>query len=340
MVQSRAGACACKLYGSVDARGRANTDHLGPMRAVRTDPYIRERSLALIDALRRMLGRALLPARDRRTLDAASRDLLPPEGPHGRPASEEPPPDLDLGVEDQLALLARFEEERLQELFRALRRDPAINPGGGSDLEHAGAAVIQNGFYPTPDAEIYAALILLERPERIIEIGSGFSTAVARAAVRAGALQTEIHVIDPSPRRSVVEVADRVEYAHVEQSSLVGGQIPPHTLLFIDSSHVTRSGGDGPFLYGTLLPRLPAEVLVQIHDIFLPYDYPQVYVDRLYSEQYLLQALLANSAKFRPVLATHFLGRRHPEAMRRAFGDAVCRDGRQEGASYWMRSVA
>jgi len=294
------------------------------------------RILPLFNSLRRRLARALLTGRDRRALDIATDELLPPLGAQ---AGDELGLGIDLEVESQLELLARFEDPRFQEVFRALRDDPSLNP----DRHGPGATspdVVANGYFPTPDAEMYAALILEERPERIVEVGSGFSTAVARAAVRAGELQTEIHVIDPEPRRSVEDVADRVEYARVEQSSLVVEDLPPGSLLFIDSSHVTRSGGDGPFLYGSLLPRLASGVLVHIHDIFLPYDYPKTYVERLYTEQYLLQALLANSGKFRPVLAGYLLSRRQPEAMRRAFGDGVARDGRHECASFWMRSVA
>jgi hypothetical protein len=283
------------------------------------------------------LGRALLPARDRRTLDTASRDLLPSSSSEAQESSGPDQTDRELRVEAQLEVLATFEGERFQDLFRRLRRDPVINPDA-RDGGPAGGEAIRNAFYPTPDAEIYAGLILLEQPDQIIEIGSGFSTAVARAAVTEGSPHTKIHVIDPAPRRSVEEAADRIEYVPVERSSLVAEGVPEGSLLFIDSSHVTRSGGDGPFLYGTLLPGLPAGVLVQIHDVFLPYDYPPEYVERFYTEQYLLQALLANSSKFSPVLTTFLLTRRYGDAMRRAFGQGVGTDGRLEGASYWMRS--
>jgi len=292
------------------------------------------------DKARRAAGRALLPWPDRRILDIASRELLPAAG-------DEPPvghmgsvaESLQRTLDPQLQLLRRFEGPDFQELFAELRDDREINPGfGGRD--YRAENLIHNGYYPTPDAELYAALILDTAPERIIEIGSGFSTAVARTAIRYGGLATQLHVIDPAPRRSVESLADRVEYTPVQASSLAEECVPTNSIVFVDSSHVTRSGGDGPFLYGSLLPDLPPSVLVHVHDIFLPYDYPRVYVERLYTEQYLLQALMANSTKYEPVLATYYLSREQAPAMRRVFGDAVARDGDFEGASFWMRTVA
>jgi len=75
-------------------------------------------------------------------------------------------------------------------------------------------------------------------------------------------------------------------------------------LFFIDSSHVTRPGGDVPYLYNTIIPALPSGSLVHVHDIFIPYDYTYQYQQRLYSEQHMLQALLCNSSKYWARFAT------------------------------------
>ena len=289
--------------------------------------------------MRRAFAGALLPEAERDLLDLVKRDLLPPEdAAAGEQPSEIGHAGFSLRVEAQLALLQSFRDPRYVDLFAVLRADPHINVGfDGRDYGPEG--LIHNGYYPTPDAELYAALILHFKPETIVEVGSGFSTAIARAAIKAGGLDSQLHVIDPEPRRSVEGIADRIEYSPVESSSLAESAVPSHSLLFLDSSHITRSGGDGPFLFCSLLPDLPSDVLVHVHDVFLPYDYPDVYVKRLYTEQYLLHALLADSAKFRVVFATHFMGRAHRREMQSVFGDAVGGEGLFGGASFWFEST-
>jgi hypothetical protein len=198
--------------------------------------------------------------------------------------------------------------------------------------------LIHNSYYPTPDAEIYAALISLTKPSTIIEVGSGFSTLIARATVKHIGLNCRIHIIDPQPRTDIENVADHIEYKPVERSSLSDFRFSDKTLLFIDSSHVCRSEGDLPFLYCEILPKLPPGVLVHIDDIFLPFDYPDNYFERFYTEEYLLHALLSDSTKFEVVLATHYLTREHPAVMQAVFGPAVGVDPLFFGASFWMRS--
>ena len=245
---------------------------------------------------------------------------------------------IDLRTEHQLEFLTTLGTEEHRMLFEALRLDPEINVTF-EGKEYAPLGLIHNGFFPTPDAEIYASMIIAERPETIIEVGSGYSTLVARRAIRHVGSTTKIHVVDPQPRREIGAFADEVEYLPVERSSLVDRGIAESTLLFIDSSHVCRAGGDLPFLFCEVLPSLPANVLVHVHDVFLPYDYPGSYARRFYTEQYLLHALLVHSAKFEIVFAAHHMAREHPQAMQAAFGAAVGRDRLFFGASFWMRTL-
>ena len=237
---------------------------------------------------------------------------------------------IDLRVGAQLDVLAELEASSYQELFDALRTDAALSPGPDAD-----GRLVRNGYFPSPDAELYAAMIVRERPRRIVEVGSGFSTRVARRALDWADLPSELHVVDPEPRTDVEDVADVVEMRRVEDGGLT---IEAGTLLFIDSSHTMTHHGDGPYLFCDLLPSLPAGVLVHVHDIYLPYDYPAVYVRRGYTEQYALHALLAGAPGYEVVCTPYLLARRHPEAMRAAFGDAVARNHTFEGASFWMRT--
>jgi len=247
---------------------------------------------------------------------------------------------FSLNVEGQLTFLTKLCSSSFQDLFASLRRDPNINIGmAGKD--HRSQGLIQNGYYPTPDAELFAAYIADFRPTRIIEIGSGYSTLIANHALRHQNHDCEIRVVDPEPRRDVAGYASHIEFEMVRNSSLANGKLladAQRTILFIDSSHVTKLDGDIPFLYCQLLPMLPPGVLVHVHDIFTPFDYPTNYGWRFYTEQYVLQALLAHNPKMLVRFSTHAMSRLHPAAMQKAFGPQVGIDPRFFGASFWMQS--
>lgn len=89
-------------------------------------------------------------------------------------------------------------------------------------------------------------------------------------------------------------------------------------LLFIDSSHVTVPYGDVVFEYLFILPLIKPGVFIHVHDVFLPDDYPAVFMDELknYTEQWLL-ALLLRSNEYEVVWATHYMSKNHPELFRR-----------------------
>jgi hypothetical protein len=207
--------------------------------------------------------------------------------------------------------------------------------------DYRAEGLIHNSYFPTPDAELYGAIIAQYRPTRIIEIGSGYSTVIAHRAIRYFGIACEVHVIDPEPRRDVSNYASEIESKPVQQSSLRNSRISNNerTIVFIDSSHVTKLGGDIPFLFCQILPNLPVGVLVHVHDIFTPFDYPSNYGYRFYTEQYVLQALLANSSKFSVLFSAHAMSRQHPSEMQVVFGPQVGRDPLFFGASFWMDTV-
>jgi hypothetical protein len=239
---------------------------------------------------------------------------------------------IELHGEEQLALLKRWKSPHYQDLFASLRRDPAIN----TNAYGHGLMAVHNGFFPTPDAEAYAALILDRRPRRIIEVGSGYSTRVARAAVNFAGYSTEIIVIDPAPRADVSAAADRIILSPVESSGVAEELWTGQDILFIDSSHVCRIRGDLPVLFCELLPALPVGTLVHVHDVFLPYDYANAYDERCYNEEYLLFCTLSHTPRYRTMFASHWLSRQHGPAMRETFGQAVGVDQLLYGASYWF----
>ena len=215
-------------------------------------------------------------------------------------------------------------------LFASLRADPTINVGAlGSDF-------VENGWFHTPDVETYAAMIGDERPAVVLEVGGGYSTLVARRALdELGLGSTRVVVVDPEPRLDIGGAADVLLRAPVQDCAVEELLDGASFLLFVDSSHVAVPGGDVPFLYEHLVPGLPSGSLVHVHDVFIPFDYRPDYVERGYTEQYVVHELLAQNT-FSVEFASVYLSWRHPSEMRATFGASV--PERHAGASLWFRT--
>lgn len=242
-------------------------------------------------------------------------------------------PGIDLRVAQQLAKIASWRTPQHESMFRMLREDARINR-----WSH-GKDVLSNTFCNTPDAEIYASMILERKPSKVVEVGSGFSTLIARRAIEFSGHPTRLVVIDPYPRTDVRSAADELKLSPVEKTDLLDLPWAPDDILFIDSSHITRTRGDLPYLFCQLLPALPAGVLVHVHDIFLPYDYPNLYDVWWHTEQYLLACTLAHSKRYRVVMATHWLSREHGSEMEKTFGPFSGTDKSAPdhfGCSFWL----
>jgi len=156
-------------------------------------------------------------------------------------------------------------------------------------------SLLDQAWFPSLDAAVAYALMRERKPQHLIEVGSGHSTRVLAKAL--GGL-AEILAIDPAPRADIAGlpgvqvVTSTVQSAPLELFDRLGrGDV-----LFIDSSHILMPGSDVDLLFNRILPRLPAGVIVHIHDIFLPFDYPPVWGWRAYNEQLGALPLLATGA--------------------------------------------
>lgn len=171
----------------------------------------------------------------------------------------------------------------------------------------------RNMMCPPLDVASIYAFIRSRNPSRYVEVGSGNSTRFAARAVRDGNLSTEIISIDPKPRIDVDALCTEVIRAPLEDYDLsVFKALGPDDIVFFDCSHRSFTNSDVTVFFLEILPMLPPGVLVGVHDIFLPDDYPPNWWDRYYSEQYLLSAwLLANPDRLKPVLACHYVSGNH-----------------------------
>ncbi|HEY2294820.1 MAG TPA: class I SAM-dependent methyltransferase [Thermoanaerobaculia bacterium] len=166
-----------------------------------------------------------------------------------------------------------------------------------------------NEFLPPFDAVALAFTLAKAAPATYLEIGSGESTKLARWAIRQGGLPTRIVSIDPEPRSKIDSLCTTTYRGGLETApaelyqSLEAGDV-----LFFDGSHRLTTNSDVAVFFLEVLPALKPGVLVQIHDIYWPLDYPPVWGDRDYSEQYVLGAcLLLSPGSFEILLPNTFV---------------------------------
>jgi predicted O-methyltransferase YrrM len=174
---------------------------------------------------------------------------------------------------------------------------------------------LENGWFESVDAEVLYSIVRRFRPANIVEVGSGFSTRLMRRAINEGKLATKITSIDPHPNTSVQPYADEYIRAPVEdvEAAKILNLLSAGDILFIDSSHTVKTGGDIPYLFLEILPQLPPGVFIHIHDIFLPFDYPEEWVleDWGWNEQYLVHAFLAYNQTFEILWPASYMWAHH-----------------------------
>jgi len=175
-----------------------------------------------------------------------------------------------------------------------------------------------NGYYQSVDAEVLYAMVRYLRPRRVLELGSGYSTLVTAAACLRNAAEgtsAEFTAVDPTPRIPVSSPGlTRLERSRAEELPLEHFlELEERDVLFVDSSHVVKLGGEVNFLVLEVLPRLRPGVAVHFHDVFWPYEYPRAwYVRGTYAtEQYLLQAFLLGNRDYEILFAAHAVARAH-----------------------------
>ena len=197
-----------------------------------------------------------------------------------------------------------------------------------------------NGFLPGLDAAALYGMLALDPPETYLEVGSGNSTRFARRAIRDHGLRTKIVSIDPHPRVEIDSIADRVIRAPLETVDLsLLTALEPRDVLFLDGSHRTFMNSDVTVAFLEILPRLARGVRVQIHDICLPYDYPPEWVERYYSEQYLLAAYLLAGAGSSTILIPNAFVSGDAELSRLLdplWDRPGLEDVERHGSSFWM----
>jgi Methyltransferase domain len=197
-----------------------------------------------------------------------------------------------------------------------------------------------NGFLPGLDIMVLYTMMGIKGPMNYIEIGSGNSTKVVYKAIDDFRLLTKITSIDPYPRTDIDTMPYKIirePFENIDFSFIF--KLEPNDILFIDNSHRVLPNSDAMVFFMEVLPMLPKGVIVHIHDIYLPYDYPQFMCDRFYSEQYNLAAfIMANPKRYRTIMPNYFVSedKELSDIIAPIFQHPNLQDVEKHGGSYWL----
>ena len=257
-------------------------------------------------------------------------DFKPRYG-HGKPAHPELLKTINLHRDKYKAMInkALSLKEAIWTIKDTSKETTAINPSWN------------NGFLPGLDIIGIYTMLAEFKPKKYIEIGSGNSTKVAYKAKKEQNLSTELISIDPMPRAEIDSLADKMIREPFENVDFdIIGELNENDILFIDNSHRILPNSDSLVFYLELLPRLKKGVIVHIHDIYLPYDYPQFMCDRFYTEQYgLAMFLLANPKKYEPILPNYFISedKELSALISPIWEHENLKNVERHGGSFWLR---
>ncbi len=245
------------------------------------------------------------------------------------PASKELTPELFQSQTNSIGLDWNVEVQRiyLDQVFSKYATETEFEP---------------NPNFSVVDGAILHSMIRHHRPKKIVEIGSGWSTIIA---ARSCDFNSETggtceHVAyDPYIKKPLLDRIPRTVNVVAEEVQRVDvDRIVDCDLLFIDSSHVVKIGGDVNHEILELVPRLKPGALVHWHDILLPDEYWEDWVkDKGYywTEQYLLHAFLKFNREFDIVWASHYMHRNHAEWVQQVFPNFQPDNHRI--TSFWVR---
>lgn len=260
--------------------------------------------------------------------------------------------DLDFKKKTELVGVDINEKSALNLLKRVVSRYKAeFNDFPVDHSEKPEDYFLTNGTFMAIDGNVYYSLIRHFKPATIIEVGSGQSTRLAAAAIRKntadmGKNSTKLICIEPYPDPTLTRLpeVDKLIQKKVQTIDFnLFAKLKANDILFIDSTHVLKPGGDVWWEYCEILPRLAPGVLVHVHDIYLPKSYPEVYFDNYWywTEQYVLQTFLAFNNRFEVIWPGNYLMNKHPKVIKAAFKPEYNQMRKKfplsEPSSLWLR---
>jgi hypothetical protein len=240
---------------------------------------------------------------------------------------------MDENITEQLELLSQLKDGYSREYDRLTKAPSDADPG---------QFFLNNQMFGSVDAELMYAMIRHLKPKRILEVGSGFSTALIALAIADNvseakgnnkSMKVRFESVDPVAPGFSYKVRGANLIVKRLQDTTVLTELKPGDMLIIDSSHIWTEQGEVKAIFDAL-PSLQG-VYVHFHDIFLPYGYPEQWADRGYDEQDHLKEFLAANPEWKVLLAANRIHQENPDAL----ADAIASydPSRPIGpGSFWM----
>jgi predicted O-methyltransferase YrrM len=240
--------------------------------------------------------------------------------------------------------LISWDQERMCELWRSfapLLRECPFRDGKQASLRYH----FDNGSFSHGDGAVLYAMLRTLKPRRYVEVGSGYSSACLLDTLDLMRADTSVTFIEPYTEllESLLREDDRARVRIIagpvqRAPYAVFDELQAGDILFIDSTHVAKTGSDVCHELFNVLPYLQAGVVIQFHDIFYPFEYPDVWIygeNRSWNELYLLRALLMGGG-YEIVFFGDYFAKEH-----RAEIEAVAPQLlRYSWASLWLRKLS
>ncbi|MGV3557687.1 class I SAM-dependent methyltransferase [Larkinella arboricola] len=203
----------------------------------------------------------------------------------------------------------------------------------------------ENDLFSYGDAIILHSMLRHFRPRRIIEAGSGFSSAVMLDTSELFLDNSlALTCIDPNPERlhSLLRPQDRGNPTVLETKLQ---SVPLETfdtlaandIFFVDSTHVAKTGSDVNYIFFEILPRLKSGVLIHFHDIFYPFEYPEEWVLGWkgfgWNESYMLRNFMMYNECFEILFFNSFMHQHYTSWISKN----MPRYNYNPGGSIWLR---
>ena len=249
--------------------------------------------------------------------------------------SQEISADINWEIEEQMAVarkIGRYVEE--------LRDIPIHPPADGSLFAW------KNNFWENADAIAQYGIVRSHKPARYVEIGCGWSTLLLKKALAENAKEgsrTDVTLIEPYPNPRLFKHFPShwtIHRSTIQRASLViFDSLEAGDVLFYDGSHCSKVGSDVNWFFFKILPRLKPGVIIHLHDIFLPNEYPEPWIferGQTWNEQYVLQAFLMNNRDYRILIANRFLFTQRQKELEQLYQSIQP----VYGSSFWMQKGA
>jgi len=216
---------------------------------------------------------------------------------------------IDLNIEEQKLLVKEFESFYPDVPFQVEKQD---------SLRY----YFNNSYYSYSDALILHFFIRKFQPKNIIEVGSGFSSAVMLDTRDCFKLNNRLAFIEPYPER-LKSLLNKSDYSTTTIHEKFVQDVPldefkrleKGDILLIDSTHISKTDSDVNYILFEILPILKPGVLIHFHDVFTAFEYPENWImeGRSWNEDYILRAFLMNNSAYKIKFFTHHLHQHHRE---------------------------